>query len=111
MMSAVSLLAGASTKLRSQCLLDTLPLTDLLRPPFNIRQPLIQLLKFPNLGQKHKIRHMEHIRNGEHVTSDILLFTEDIIVDVQHLENLLTSFCDDFFIRNIIGIRVPTRYS
>ena len=107
----VCLHADAEMKLPSQCLLDTFSLTNLLRPPFNIGQPLIQLLKFPNLGQKRKIRHMERIRDGEHVTSDIFLLTEDIVVDVQHLENLLTSLCDNLLIRNITGICISTRYS
>ena len=106
-MTVVALSTHTTVNLSFRCLLETFPLADLLTPPLNIRQSIIQLFKFPNLVEKSQIRQMIYIRNCERITPNILLFTEDIIIDLDHFGNLLTSLSNDFLIRYVIRIGIP----
>ena len=106
-MTVVPISTHTTVNLSCRCLLETFPLTDLLTPPLNIRQSIIQLLKFPNLVEKSQIRQVIYIRNCERITSNILLFTEDVIIDLDHFDNLLTSLSNDFLIRHVIWICIP----
>ena len=54
---------------------------------------------------------MKHIRNGKNVPTDILLFAENIIVNVEDLENFLASPGDSLLIRYVISIPIPRRQS
>jgi hypothetical protein len=92
----------------SRASFHTFSTQKLFAPPLNIVATFPQLLGLPNPREDGQIRHVIEISKSKFIPTDVLLFSKDLIVGFEYINELRAIFFNILFVGDVIGISVSS---